>query len=125
MGNSNVKKACIILIIVAFAIGLAACTFPIDRPRPQEGVWYCEELMIKIDFGYLSANLASDCAQKYNLDGTWQNVLCYIDYGNGIWICSEDRTEDYLLGNFKYQNGIFVVTTREDKKIYVFERIDD
>lgn len=120
---NRITKIMPLILVVVVVLELSACSIP--QPKPKAGIWYCEELKIKIDFGYMEANSAANCAQIYNSDGTWQNVLCYIDYGSGIWICSEDGTEDYLLGEFKYRRGIFTVTTREDKKTYVFERIDD
>ena len=121
--NGITKKPCIFVLMLVVVIGLSSCSIP--QPKPKEGVWYCEELMIEIDFGFLNANLEPNCSKIYNSDGTYQKLLCYIDYGGGIWICSEDCREDFLLGDFRYQDGVFTVTTREDNEIYVFERIDD
>lgn len=108
-------------IMMIICIGLSACSIP--QPTPEEGIWYCEELMIEIDFSYLNENLSPDCAKRYNADGTYQDVLCHIDYGSSITICSENQEEDFLIGRFSYKNDIFLVTTIEDKTTYVFERI--
>ena len=123
MRNGTIKKAFPLLVVLVIVMGSAACS--ILQPKPEEGIWYCEELMIEIDFGFLNAKADPNCAKKYNPDGTYQNLLCYIDYGGSIWICSEDGTEDFLLGDFRYQAGVFAVTTREDSKTYVFERTGD
>lgn len=116
------KDYCIIGLLL-LGMALTACSFP--QSIPEEGIWYCEELMIETDFSELNANATPNCANRFNEDGTRQDVLCYIDYGDGIWVCSEDCTENYLLGAFLYQNGAFSVTTREDECTYIFTRVDD
>ena len=88
-------------IIGMFVIGamLSACTFPIYRPFPEKGVWYCEELMIGIDFGN---ELEKNCyaATKYNPDGTSRNIYCGIVYGYQTHLFYEDKQlyEEFLSG---------------------------
>lgn len=120
------KKVFAFILCLLLGIELSACSIP--QAKPKEGIWYCEELMIEIDFSVYSKGEGVNppyFAKRYSADGTCQDVLCHIDYGSGIWICSLDYKEDYLGGNFSYRNGVFSVTTREDKYTYVFERIDN
>lgn len=121
MTNKNsLKVGIFILTMFLLCANLFACSIP--SPRPQEGIWYCEELMIEIDF-----NCAADtdkCAKIYDSDGNSQDILCRFDYGSLISICSEDQQTDILIGNFRYKNDLFSVTTIDKSHTYVFERID-
>lgn len=116
------RKTVLMAVLLMIVLGLTACSIP--GRKPEGGVWYCEELMLEIDFDAYNANGGSDIAQKYDPDGTCQNVLCRFDYGTLIVICSEDQQEIYLTANFSYRNGVFQVKTTQDKITYVFERID-
>ena len=120
----NVKKLIMLILLVVFlCLGLCSCSFP--QPKPEEGVWYCDELMIEIDFFVYNQQQTQHCAKKYNQDGTYQDVLCCFDYGSVINICSVNQEENYLIAEFLYRNGTFSVTTMEDNRTYIFERIDD
>lgn len=126
MSKPNIKIAVTFILLLFWVLGLSACSFP--QPKPQEGVWYCEELMIEIDFSVLNENKSVNppyFAKKYNADGTYLEIRCLFDYGSGIRLCSTDWEEDYLYAEFSYRNDVFTVTTREDKHSYIFERIDD
>ena len=117
--SKNVKASVVILAMFLLCVNLSACSFP--QPKPQEGIWYCEELMIQIDF----AKGTEHCAKIFNPDGTYQDILCLTDYGSVIWLCSEDWQEDYLTGNFRYKNGLFYVTTIDKTHTYVFVQTDN
>lgn len=119
------KKRIIAFVLVLFlGLSLSACQFYIPKPKPEGGIWYCEELMIEIDFDAYHGEQMQHCAKKYNPDGTYIDVLLRIDYGHGLNICSEDGQEDYLAGTYRYKNGVFSVTSYQEKVTYVFERID-
>ena len=124
------KFSMLVLLAVSLCILLCSCSFP--QPKPQSGVWYCEELMIEIDFSlqneYLNENEGVNppyYAKKYNADGTYQEVACFFDYGSNIELRSADNEEVYLIARFSYRYGVFSVTTIEDNHTYIFERIDD
>lgn len=119
--SKSVKASVVILAMLLLCINLSACSFP--RAKPQEGIWYCEELMIQIDFNY--AENTELYAKIFNPDGTSQDILCLFDYGSVIRLSSEDWQKDYLIGNFRYKNDLFYVTTIDKTHTYVFERIDD
>ena len=117
-------KVIALVLVLALVISLSACQFYIPKPKPEGGIWYCEELMLEIDFGAYHEAQTQHCAKKYNPDGTYQDVLLRIDYGHGLNICSEDGQEDYLAGSYRYKNGIFYVISYQDEVTYIFERID-
>lgn len=135
IGHKLKKFSMLVLLVASLCILLCSCSFP--QPKPQSGVWYCEELMIEIDFSlqneYLNENEGVNppyFARKYNADGTYQDIQCLFDYGSNIWLASVvesemDIPETYLSGVFKYRNGVFSITTIEDNHTYIFERIDD
>ena len=126
------KFSMLVLLAASLCILLCSCSFYIPRPNPQEGVWYCEELMIEIDFSlqneYLNENEGVNppyFARKYNADGTYQDIQCLFDYGSNIDLRSVDNEEVYLIARFSYRNGVFSVTTIKDNHTYIFERIDN
>lgn len=99
MKSGVAKEICALIIILIIGPVLAACTFPIYRSFPEEGVWYCEELMIEIDFGN---ELEKDCfaANKYDPDGKSRSIYCGIVYGYQTRLYYEDKKlyEDFLAG---------------------------
>lgn len=119
--SKSVKASIVILAMFLLCVNLSACSFP--QPKPQEGIWYCEELMIEIDFN--NAKNTQHCAKIFNPDGTYRDISCLFDYGSLIWLCSEDRHEDYLRGNFRYKNDLFYVTTMDRTHTYVFVQTDN
>lgn len=119
--NRTVKIFATILLL-ALTMSFAGCS--IQGRKPEGGIWYCEELMLEIDFDAYHGDGGHHCAKKFNSDGTYENVLCRFDYGTLIDICSEDQQENYLTANFSYRNGVFKVETIQDKITYTFEPID-
>ena len=116
------KRRIALTIVLLFAIILSACSIP--GRKPESGRWYCEELMLEIDFDACrETDTIYYCAKKYNPDGTYQDIQCQIWYGRNIGICSEDEQEDYLRGLYDYKSGVFYITTHQDKVRYTFERI--
>lgn len=122
MASRCITKWHYVAILLVISIALSACSIP--HPIPEEGIWYCEDLGIEIDFSYLNEKMSQNCAKKYNSDGTYQSALCRIDYGCGINIGYDDWQEYYLVGRFSYRNGTFFVTSYEDNVTYEFVRID-
>ena len=118
----NFKKLFVFVLILSLFWGCSACSMPF--PKPEEGIWYCEELMIEIDFTYLNTHNSPNCGKKYNPDGTYENVLIYFSQWRGIYVKSEDQQEDYLLADHLYLKDAFNVTTIEGKRTYVFKRVD-
>jgi hypothetical protein len=118
--DKKVIKTGLLLLIVFAVLGMSACSV---RPAiPQDGVFYCNELGISIDFSIMKSD--PKCGKVYAPDGTYTTCRCMIDYGSGIWICSPDQETDYLFGKFLYINDLFYVISDEDGTRYVFERRD-
>lgn len=103
---------------------LCGCSIP--GRKPTEGLWYCADLEISIDFSLLAQKNIPNCAKLYSGEGSAVDILCYFDYGTGISLKSPDVEADYFfVGNFTYKNGTFVVTSNEDNKQYTFVRISE
>ena len=124
MRKRSEKYIIVFVFLLFLCTMLSACTFVFEHPSPKEGIWYCEELMIEIDFSCLIEHDVN-CAKKYNEDGTYQEILCFRHYGPGITICSQDQQEYYIAnGTCSYKKGVLYVTTHDTKHTYVFVRID-
>jgi len=112
------KKTLAILLAFACLAALCACSIP--AKRPADGIFYCAELHMSIDFSKLNSD--PNCV-KIHLQGEDYAVgKCLIDYGNGITICSPDQTVEYLIGKFSYENDVFTVQSNHDDMVYTFER---
>lgn len=128
------KCRMLLVISLMFIITmLSACSVP--AAKPEEGIWYCDELMLEIDFNQVCDD--GRPAKKYNSDGTYQNAVCMFDYGSNIQVRTLDWKENYVIGRFKYKHGSFTVTTFDVDEgdsgfietyarghTYIFERID-
>lgn len=119
------KKIVASLLLLTFMVSiLCGCSIP--GRKPTEGLWYCADLGISIDFSLLTQELIPNCAKLYSGEGADVDILCYIDYGTGISFKFPDPEADYFfVGNFTYRNGIFTVTSNEDNKQYTFVRVSD
>lgn len=118
------KKLFASLLLITFMVSmLSACSIPGETPA--EGLWYCNELGISIDFSLLAEENTPECAKLYIGEGAAVDILCYFDYGTGISLMSLDQETDYFNGSFEYKNGNFTVTSHVDKKQYVFARMSD
>ena len=129
MAKSNVRKFVVFILLIAISVSLCSCSIP--QPKPKDGIWYCEELRLEIDFFVFNQQHTAYCAKMRNPDGTTQDVLCLFDFGSLILISSLDHREDYLIGHFQYKKETwfreesFTVTTMDGEHTYIFERIDD
>lgn len=124
MTSRNKIRVIKLVLVLLLGMSLTACQFYVPKPKPEAGIWYCKELMLEIDFDVYHEAQTQHCAKKYNTDGTYQDVLLRIDYGNGLNICSPDGQAYYLVGSYRYKNGILYVTSYQDDVTYVFERVD-
>ena len=122
MAKDPAKRIILLVFVLVMGIGLSACTIP--QPMPEEGVWFCEELMIELNFFVHSETDGPYFAKMYNPDGSYQDIMCHY-LGSNISFHSMDWEEEYLIGYFLYRNGVFSITTIEGDHTYVFERVDD
>ena len=116
------RRLFVFVLILSLFWGMSACSMPFSKP--EEGIWYCEELMIEIDFTNLNTHNSPNCGKKYNPDGTYENVLVYFSHWRGIYVKSENQQEYYLNADYLYLKDAFYVTTNEEKITYVFKRVD-
>lgn len=118
------KQYCYCILILVMIASLCACSVSFPGKTPTEGVWYCEELRIEIDFSVHYEQNIPNCAKLYHEDGSYTNILCHFDYGRGIFLMSEDQQIRYFSGSFRYRDDRFLVTSYSDEKVYTFLRID-
>lgn len=113
----------LILLLISTAFAMSACSVSFTSKSPSDGIFYCNELKMAIDFSLMKKT--NENTRRYSNDGSY--ILCSTlrDYGSGIWICSLDQETWYFGGNFKYENDIFYVTERETGIEYAFVRVPE
>ena len=108
------------IVIVLF---LSSCSVSFSHPKPTEGIWYCEELKMSIDFS--KARETDLCAKLYKDNGSVETMHCCFDYGRGIYIYEETENGehiDYLNATYTWSGDEFVVTTIHEQKTYIFQK---
>ncbi len=113
--------------LVAVIVGMFFfCSVSIPGKRPSEGVWYCDELHLSIDFTQMETD--SKCVKLYNADETFIELICNTDFGNGIYIeyindtdPSDYEIHHFLVGTFHYIGDTFYI--HSDGKWYSFCKI--
>lgn len=118
------KKWKSVLLFVYIMVVLCSCNDNLEYPT--NGLWYCEELNMEIDF-YIFDDFNKYCIKQYKEDGSYDIYRCGIDYGNTLRVSSiDDPSTPYLQGSMKYSNvfsGPFQLVTSEGNKktIYSFD----
>ena len=75
---------------------------------PKEGVFYCEEVNMSIDFSKFNEGIV-ESVKKYNDDGlSFYFYRCEVD-GDKITISSKTQVP-FISGEFSYSNDEFVIT---------------
>ena len=97
---------------------------PIDNGEmPSEGIWYCADLKISVDFGLYVPECALQ-AKYHNDDGSTTAILYYYEDGGETEFFTPNNDKTFVLGRFYFNDGVKIVAY-EDKKEYTFVRIDD
>ena len=122
MIKRNVVRLATLSLLVGLCLALCACSIP--QPKPKEGIWYCDELKLEINFSLYSER-SQYFVKRYHSDGTYEDVESFFDFGNRITIGTAYDPENRLIFKFLYRNGVFSVTTIDGKHTYIFERIDN
>ncbi len=95
------------------------CSCSVQAAHPEQGVWYCEELKMSINFSLFGKT--SEMVKIYNDDGTFESYVCHIDFGRGIFIETIDGSEILYAGEFRYHKDEFKVDV--DDTTYIFNEI--
>lgn len=115
----------IFVLCAVLAICIALCCCSAKRYYPEEGIWYCGELNIQLDF-----QDGSNCFVVHN----GKKIACAagVDPGSS-WIsvgCQEADNDCFILGEEVFgaefvslDNGILVVQDTDSAKEYRFIRI--
>lgn len=90
--------------------------------KPEEGVWYCSELSMSIDFSEYANDKNANVGRFYFDNGHSIDIRCYFDYGKGVYFSSPCELE----GEYKYEDDVFYVfaIVNEEEHTYIFERVD-
>ena len=97
------------------------CTYP--AKKPTDGVYYCEELKIEIDFSLHETS--TKCAKLYCENNTYITLSCHFDYGDGIFLIDESKQENiyYLSGSFVWKENKIIVKSNINNCSYVFLKV--
>lgn len=119
------NKVIIIVLLISFIIlMLCICTYD-SQLYPEDGVWYCEELQIYIDFG-------PGQISKAIIDG--EEIDCEIHHRSDslsitiVRLYSESTPENRVLfpGKFISQKGNELILCDRDTKVeYTFVKIEE
>ena len=109
------KKRCVVLLIAILFV-FCSCSLPVSSP--EDGLWYCEELKMTMDFSAPSNEPAVEVVKEdggieYFHMGVGQDRrlrLFYYDEDDGFHI--------HLIGKFKHRGNTFYWTI--DDKTYTF-----
>ena len=95
------KKNSLVFILICIIIVFTSCTLAPDAP--SEGIWYCEELQLVIEF---EGREASVCSYDKNLSHMDLQLRNWIDGGFDI-ICEDDEGEiiEIYIGWRKYKDS--------------------
>ena len=119
------------IIVVLISVLITSCSIP--AKTPETGIYHCDELNISIDF---SKDDAFDMAKFHYDNGETLDLVCYLDYGDGIEIFEAEftdenskqdytRVKDYILGSFKWKGNEIIVKDHETKKKYIFIEVQN
>ena len=98
------KKFALILTIFILVFTLASC----GKSLPKEGVFYCEEESMSIDFTKLSSGIV-ECVKRHNDDGlSFYFYRCEID-GDRITISSKSGGP-FISGGYTFSGDEFIIT---------------
>ncbi len=123
--------SCIAGFLSFFSSAIMSCVFSnifksVDPSKPEDGVWYCEEKSIMIDFGTSEGGWPYCDAIRYITDDKqyYVPVVHYTDFGSNV-ITIESGDADHIVfirGECDYSDGTFTIHDREKNKDYVFTR---
>ena len=117
-------------IVVASLFYIVGCMYIYTQPptiwRPEEGIWFCEELQMQMDFNKGGNTYAIVEGQK---------ITCTVSNDRGSThvriICQEPSHDTYTLDHVFFAgiyldltDSQFVLKEVKTKNIYVFHRMD-
>ena len=116
-------RACSIVILLLHMLMLCSCSVSFPSKKPTQGVWYCAELQISIDFGLLAAENTPYCAVLHNGEGEDIPILCLIDYGRTMCLTSLDQKTEYYIARFAYKDNVLETERISDGKMFYFYQV--
>ena len=102
------KKYCSVLLLFVMFI---CCSCSIQSEYPHEGIYYCDQLKMTIDFSKLGYENGVEVVLD---DGNIAFFVCQIGYGSEVLIIDSEKADFYLMGHFKYKDDIFYIKTEDE-----------
>ena len=114
-----IKKLCCLTLLLVVAVK-GICTAV--NEKPEEGLWYCSELSMSLDFSEYAKDKNANIGRFYFDNGHSIDIKCYFDYGKGVSFSSPCELE----GEYKYEDDVFyiIAIVNEEEHTYIFERVD-
>ena len=111
----TMKKRCVVLLIAILFV-FCSCSLPVSSP--EDGLWYCDELKMTIDFSY---DRGEKCVQVVQEDGSVVYFDMGVDFSGRLEVFYYDEEYNphiYLIGKIKHRGNTFYWTI--DEKTYTF-----
>lgn len=104
-------------IILLVCVGIISSSCSMTAKTPTNGLWYCEELNMEIDF-FLYTNENYHCVKIYDENGSYDILRGITDHGGDFVIHSLEQYEyeNLIDGRTKYHNNEFQIITSENGK---------
>ncbi len=117
------RRRPVLIFLCTVIMCLCSCTRHAERDIPTEGIWYCPELSIVIDFAAVQRMETDSCAVRVTETDRREPVLVSIDYGHRMYIRpTNPEQSDYACGAFELVNDVFRL--HDEDKVYLFVRKD-
>lgn len=125
----------IICILVSVQLVVGICILIMFQPwksnevlLPNDGVWYCDEILTAIDFKLMDKYGYERCAVKYDTPDKTNYEVVYPKItmnSNQIIIESAKSNTVYLRGYADYSDNIFKIKSDSSDKTYTFVKTSD
>lgn len=117
------RRRPVLIFLCTVIMCLCSCTRHAERDIPTEGIWYCPELSIVIDFAAVQRMETYSCAVRDTETNRREPVFVDIDDGHRMYISSTDvKQPHYAQGECELSDDVFRL--HDENKVYLFVRKD-
>lgn len=117
------KNLPFLIFVCTVIMCLCACIRHAEPDKPTEGIWYCPELSIVIDFAAVQRMETYSCAVRDTEADRREPVLVDMDDGHRMYISPTDvKQPHYAQGECEWSDDVFRL--RDGDKVYLFVRKD-
>ena len=109
------KKALFCIVLTVTLCNICSCTIPIPPHVPDEGIWYCKELGIAVEFDSETANeiLYRECQARGYISSTEYIDMkaSFLTRQNLLNLTLREDKSACLVGYYNYNKGKFEIIT--------------